>query len=106
MRYRALLVAVIGLLACPVSSRGQVFNNNGLFEPTIDVVNSGVKLDVQATVSADRKYVTMTMRPQNSQLLELRIGQVEQNRVGRDLGAGQDADAYNGRVGLRGNELD
>ncbi|HSI36388.1 MAG TPA: hypothetical protein VK986_22580, partial [Tepidisphaeraceae bacterium] len=32
---------------------------------------SGVMLDVQATVSADRKYVTMTLRPQLAQLLNL-----------------------------------
>ena len=29
-------------------------------------------LDAQATVSADRKYVTLTMRPQNSALVALR----------------------------------
>jgi hypothetical protein len=34
-------------------------------------VNSGAILDAQATVTADRKYVTMTLRPQNSQLLAL-----------------------------------
>ena len=31
--------------------------------PTISIVQSGVLLDVQATVSADRKYVTLTLRP-------------------------------------------
>src|SRR5205814_146177 len=41
------------------------------FDPTIDVVNSGVLLDVQATVSADRKYVTLTLRPQLAELLQL-----------------------------------
>jgi type II secretory pathway component GspD/PulD (secretin) len=41
------------------------------FDPTIDVVNSGVLLDVQATVSADRKYVTLTLRPQLAELLNL-----------------------------------
>jgi len=34
-------------------------------------VSSGVLLDVQATVSADRKYVTLTLRPQLAQLLSL-----------------------------------
>jgi len=41
------------------------------FAPTIGIVQSGVILDVQATVSADRKYVTLTMRPQLATLLDL-----------------------------------
>jgi general secretion pathway protein D len=48
-----------------------VGNNSQAFQPTVDVVSSGVVLDVQATVSADRKYVTMTLRPQLAQLLNL-----------------------------------
>ena len=41
------------------------------FNPEISVVNSGALLDAQATVSADRKYVTITARPQESTLLAL-----------------------------------
>jgi type II secretory pathway component GspD/PulD (secretin) len=41
------------------------------FSPTIDTINSGVELDVQATVSADRKYVTLTLRPTLSTLIDL-----------------------------------
>ena len=41
------------------------------FAPTIGIVQSGVLLDVQATVSADRKYVTLTLRPQLANLLDL-----------------------------------
>jgi general secretion pathway protein D len=41
------------------------------FDPTISTVQSGVLLDVQATVSSDRKYVTLTLRPQLSNLLAL-----------------------------------
>jgi general secretion pathway protein D len=48
-----------------------VGNNSSNFEPEVDIVESGVLLDVQATVSADRKYVTMTLRPQLAQLLNL-----------------------------------
>jgi general secretion pathway protein D len=48
-----------------------VGNNTSAFEPEVDVVASGVLLDVQATVSADRKYVTLTLRPQLAQLLNL-----------------------------------
>src|SRR5215212_4408463 len=42
-----------------------------IFDPEIGVVQSGVLNDVQATVSADRKYVTMTMRATSAQLLSL-----------------------------------
>jgi type II secretory pathway component GspD/PulD (secretin) len=41
------------------------------FTPTISIVETGVVLDVQATVSEDRKYVTLTLRPQLSNLLSL-----------------------------------
>src|SRR4029453_3343897 len=41
------------------------------FDPTISTVQSGVILDVAATVSADRKYVTLTLRPQLATLLQL-----------------------------------
>lgn len=47
------------------------YGGTSLFEPEIDIVNSGVIQDVQATVSHDRKYVTMNMRAQNAQLLAL-----------------------------------
>ena len=33
------------------------------FDPTLSVVQSGVVLDVQGTISSDRRYVTMTLRP-------------------------------------------
>jgi type II secretory pathway component GspD/PulD (secretin)/tetratricopeptide (TPR) repeat protein len=33
------------------------------FDPTLSVTNSGVVLDVEGTISADRRYVTMTVRP-------------------------------------------
>ena len=46
-----------------------VGNNAGLFQPTIDTVQNGVLLDVAATVSADRKYVTLTLQPQLSTLI-------------------------------------
>jgi type II secretory pathway component GspD/PulD (secretin)/tetratricopeptide (TPR) repeat protein len=41
------------------------------FAPTVSYVQNGVLLDVQATVSADRKYVTLTLRPQLSTLVDL-----------------------------------
>src|SRR5689334_8346413 len=42
------------------------------FEPEIGIVQTGVLNDVQATVSADRKYVTLNMRVADSRLLALR----------------------------------
>lgn len=77
MQFRFRLAALAVVLACPVLARAQFFGNGALFEPEISVVNSGVKLDVQATVSADRKYVTMTMQPQSSELLALRTFQFQ-----------------------------
>jgi general secretion pathway protein D len=43
----------------------------GLFNPIIDTVQTGVRLVVQPTVSADRKYVTLSLQPQVSQLVGL-----------------------------------
>jgi general secretion pathway protein D len=48
-----------------------VANNAVGFDPTIDVIESGVLLDVQATVSSDRKYVTLTLRPQLARILNI-----------------------------------
>ena len=42
------------------------------FEPEIGIVQSGVVQDVQAVVSPDRKYVTLNMQVQNTNLLALR----------------------------------
>src|SRR5207248_3320985 len=46
-------------------------NNVGLFNPIVDTVQTGVRLVVQPTVSADRKYVTMSLQPQLSSLISL-----------------------------------
>ena len=40
------------------------------FDPTLSVTQSGVVLDVEATVSADRRYVTMTARPSLATLVQ------------------------------------
>jgi type II secretory pathway component GspD/PulD (secretin) len=39
-----------------------VGDNAGMFQPQVDTAVSGRSLDVEATVSADRRYVTMTVR--------------------------------------------
>ncbi len=44
----------------------------GGFDPTLSVVNSGTLLVVNGTVSADRRYITITTELINSQLEELR----------------------------------
>ncbi len=43
-----------------------------LFDPVISVISSGVILDVEGTVSADRRYVTLTARPSLARVLRLR----------------------------------
>ncbi len=72
-RFVAVLGAFLLLAAGECSAQVPPFIGNGaaLFAPQIGVVNSGVQNDVQAVVSADRKYVTLTMRPQISTLLSL-----------------------------------
>ena len=73
MRLPIIMLVGAAALVCPAVSRGQAFFNPGVssFTPEISVVNTGVLNDVQATVSPDRRYVTLAMRPQNSQLLNL-----------------------------------
>ena len=52
--------------------------DGGGFDTTLSVVNSGVILDVEATVSADRRYVTMTVRPSLATLVGDEIRRIEQ----------------------------
>ena len=42
------------------------------YEPVRDVVEPGLVVDVAATVSADRKFVSLTLRPKVSALLEMK----------------------------------
>jgi hypothetical protein len=73
-----LLVGAVTVLAGAQRAQAQArppFFNNGngvaLFDPIIDVVNSGSQIVVQPTVSADRKYVTIGGRYYNTQLIQL-----------------------------------
>jgi hypothetical protein len=70
----ALIAGALAACLCGATeARAQNFFGGGSsFSPQIGIVESGAKLDVQATVSADRKYVTMTLRPQVAQLVALR----------------------------------
>jgi hypothetical protein len=73
MPNRILIPAILLPLFMPVFARAQAFVGGGVssFTPEIATLNVGVVMDVQPTVSYDRKYVTMNMRAQNSQLLNL-----------------------------------
>ncbi|MEM9109317.1 MAG: hypothetical protein AAGC72_04785 [Planctomycetota bacterium] len=62
------------------------------FDPTISVVTTGVVLDVEGTISSDRRYVTMTLRPSLANLVsltdfEISSGGVQQPGVGGVVGA-------------------
>ena len=75
MKQAQLLLVGILLSAASTTATAQAppfFGGGGIFDPEIDVVSSGVILDAQAVVSADRKYVTMTMRPSSTELLAIR----------------------------------
>jgi Flp pilus assembly secretin CpaC len=67
-------------------------DNVGLFNPIVDTVQTGVRLVVQPTVSADRKYVTLSLQPQVSQLVSLTsfpvFGVVNQNNNNQGGGGG------------------
>jgi hypothetical protein len=56
------------------------------FEPEIGIVQSGVVQDVQAVVSPDRKYVTLNMQVQNTNLLALRDFTFQTSGTGTPLG--------------------
>ena len=44
----------------------------GGFNPTLSVIQSGVVLNVEGTVSADRRYVTLTVQPDLADIVEIR----------------------------------
>lgn len=56
--------------------------------PTIGTVNSGAVLDVTATVSADKRYVTMTLRPGVTRLLDLQTIPFSGGGAGGGIGGG------------------
>src|SRR5438067_820990 len=66
-------VVLIGLCGSSALAQRNFFNRGGvgLFNPIIDTVNTGDRLVVQPTVSADRKYVTLSGTYQNAQLIAI-----------------------------------
>ena len=118
MKHAHIALAAAGLLLLmyvPAKAQAPFFGNAGIFDPEISVVNSGVVFDAQAVVSADRKYVTMTGRVSQAQLLSLQEfrfqtgtgvpgGQVGGGAVGGGAarGAGQANVAAQGRAAASG----
>jgi len=64
-------VAVVTSHAFVSTLQPVVAGNAAAQQPTTQTVNEGAVLDVQGTVSADRRYVTLTLRPGVGRLLAL-----------------------------------
>src|SRR5688572_11247343 len=91
-------IVVAGLLAVGGKAEAQdrdFFNDGvGLFDPVIDVVWSGAQLVTAPTVSADRKYVTISGRFENTQLQRIENFQFfGTSGVGGNVGNAQPAPA-------------
>jgi hypothetical protein len=74
MKRRTMLAFAAGLgLTAAVADARNFFNRGGvaLYNPIVDVVNSGARLVAQPTVSADLKYVTVAAQPQVSQIISI-----------------------------------
>jgi general secretion pathway protein D len=56
----------------------------GQYDPVVSILSYGTVLDVQAVASADKKYITLTLRPTNSQVQLWR-------RFGPPIDTGSDA---------------
>lgn len=67
-----------------------VGTNSVAFDPTIDVVNSGFSLALDGVVSADRRYVTLTIQTALAQLEEFAQGTVNAQTGGNQMGAPSD----------------
>lgn len=73
MLARHCFIVTFLILVCPLLARGQAFFTPGVtsYTPEIGVVNTGIVSDLSATVSADRKYVTLGARAQDAKLLSI-----------------------------------
>ncbi|WP_145446129.1 hypothetical protein [Mucisphaera calidilacus] len=65
-----------------------VVSDAAALDPTVDVFSTGVILDVEGTISADRRYVTLTLRPSLSSLIDIRqiefVGTAQPNTNNND----------------------
>jgi len=59
--------------------------------PVIGTIDSGAVLDVNATVTADKRYVTMTLRPGVTRLLDLQTFPFSGGAAGGGIGGGGSA---------------
>jgi general secretion pathway protein D len=73
----------------PVVAQGAVAQ-----APVIGTINSGAVLDVEATVTADRRYVTMTLRPAVTRLLDMQTFAFSGGAAGGGFGGGTALNAF------------
>ncbi|MBX3374502.1 MAG: hypothetical protein KF817_11770 [Phycisphaeraceae bacterium] len=83
-----------------VGLRALTGDSSGAFAPEIDTLVTGIVLDVEAVVSADRRYVTMTVNFAESQLLALVPSDDFEGAAGGGGTGGGDAAQFTGRVQL------
>ncbi len=62
--------------------------------PQIGVIDSGASLDVEATVTADKRYVSMTLRPGITRLLDLQTIPFSGGGAGGGFGGGPALQAF------------
>ncbi len=62
--------------------------------PQVGVIDSGAVLDVEATITADKRYVTMTVRPGVTRLLDLQTIPFSGGTAGGGFGAGAALPAF------------
>lgn len=73
-----------------VSDLETVPNATG-FDPTVGVVRTGVILDVEGTISSDRRYVTLTLRPALATINRIRsLNQIGTSDLDTGTGGGDD----------------
>lgn len=75
MRTLVFTIVVVASLGLSFSAQAQrnFYNNGGvaLYNPIVDTVTSGTRIVVSPTVSADRKYVTLSTVAQVSQVVKI-----------------------------------
>jgi type II secretory pathway component GspD/PulD (secretin) len=78
----------------------------GQYDPIISILSYGTVLDVQAVASADKKYITLTLRPTNAQVQQWRRFGAAINQNGPNaFPGGNVVDVPNGFAIAGGNPL-
>ncbi len=74
--------------------------NQGQYDPIVSTLSYGTVLDVQAIASADKKYITLTLRPTNAQVRSWRrFGPPLGNTPGNQIDGAPITDPNGGAVG-------